>query len=525
MPFSSNSGKRLVDRAIMRIVKQMGSRFFQEDPVILDVGAGSGTYSDRYSKTWLPRDKFTWNAIEVWIKYIPEYKLIDKYSTIHTVKAQDYFAEERARVDVCFMGDVLEHMTKEDAIAIVNSALNFCGAVIISLPIGHYPQDEYQGNPYEKHIVDNWDVESALSAFSNVVFYGVDKEIGVFICSKIFENELRELLAPQVGAYGICKDEYEFIERCVRSLDEADKIIICDTGSSDGTYNRLLELARDVPQLQVERICVAPWRFDDARNCALFSMPEEIDVCISIDADELLEPGFIPQLKKLVDEDLRLHGAPSDRYHHRFKTVWDWKSNGKNISEHWHERVHSRHGYRWKLPVHEILVKTEPESIRWITEIMMTQLPDTAKPRSSYLRLLEISVNEDPMIWKSWSFLANEYQAVGRYEDAIRALSSALSLENSDKAYLYYQLSKLEEKRSRFDEAIYAMRSAVKSAPSVREYLVYLAQVCMIADRRSDAVSALSTASKITQRTYGYEYNPQCWGEPFDVFFKSVKGE
>ena len=332
----------------------------------------------------------------------------------------------------------------------------------------------------------------------------------------------------RVGVYGICKNEKDFIERCFNSIKHADAIVICDTGSTDGTFEMLEDLSKQYPQLIIKRIHVNPWRFDDARNAALYLLPENLDICISIDADEMLEPDWYDILNSHIKEDLTTHGKVADRYHHRFKTVWDWDKNSINVSEHWHERIHNRHGYRWQLPVHEVLVKCDrtPEVVKWMQNFLMIQHPDISKSRASYLPLLEQSAKEDPKRWKTLSFLAGEYASANRYDEAISTLDKALILENIDKAFLHYQLSTVYQHNGDIFSAISELERSCKIAPNIREYLVYLAKLyltCGVEAYKNLALPTLNRAESITQRTYGYEYNSECWGNSFIELKKIIE--
>ena len=42
----------------------------------------------------------------------------------------------------------------------------------------------------------------------------------------------------------ICKDELSNIDRFINNIIQADKVYILDTGSTDGTYEKLLELQK-----------------------------------------------------------------------------------------------------------------------------------------------------------------------------------------------------------------------------------------------------------------------------------------
>ena len=45
----------------------------------------------------------------------------------------------------------------------------------------------------------------------------------------------------KVCVYAICKNELQFVDRWMESMSEADLIVVTDTGSDDGTVERLRE--------------------------------------------------------------------------------------------------------------------------------------------------------------------------------------------------------------------------------------------------------------------------------------------
>ena len=65
----------------------------------------------------------------------------------------------------------------------------------------------------------------------------------------------------KIVVYAICKNERPFADRWMASMSEADEVCVLDTGSTDGTPQRLEELGAKV-SVQV----ITPWRFDVARN-------------------------------------------------------------------------------------------------------------------------------------------------------------------------------------------------------------------------------------------------------------------
>ena len=133
---------------------------------IVDIGAGSGTYARMFRKLGLFKSA-TLIGIEAWEPYIQEYKLKERYHEIINSDVRKVDFASISPFDLVIMGDVLEHITKEEAIDLVNTLSNFTRYAIISIPIVHYPQDAFEGNPYEVHVKDDWSHEEVLESFSN----------------------------------------------------------------------------------------------------------------------------------------------------------------------------------------------------------------------------------------------------------------------------------------------------------------------------------------------------------------------
>ena len=129
----------------------------KEPRSILDLGAGSGTYG-RLLRPLLPPDVHM-TAVEIHAAYVSEYKLWHFYDTVIIADVRSYDAP---RADVIILGDVLEHMTKSEALEVWIRALrNADKAVFLSLPIVEWPQGPMYGNEYERH-VHTWSHHEAL---------------------------------------------------------------------------------------------------------------------------------------------------------------------------------------------------------------------------------------------------------------------------------------------------------------------------------------------------------------------------
>jgi len=317
---------------------------------------------------------------------------------------------------------------------------------------------------------------------------------------------------PKIAVYMIVKNGLEELQRgfwsVIKQEQKPDAFIIVDTGSTDYTVGMLKDYKMSGEQFTLLEAFISPWRFDDARNLAMSAIPEDIDLCISLDADEVLAPDFIKQ----ISEAWTAHPHPKPtRFNHSFTTIWDWDKEGKNISQHFHERVHARFGYRWIHPVHEKLVSAQ-ETVGWCTAARITQMPDMSKDRTVYLPLLQQAVIEDPTDWKLWSFLAGELSNQKQDYLASRdAYEKALVQPQADKPWLYLQLALLAEQHNNLGAAKSYFQCALTDNPT-REMLLYTAEFW---SRRelglAMTISYYKQALEITNETMGYMRREDAW--------------
>lgn len=165
MPGSLDEGKDLS----LEWIKKVSPK------TILDIGVGWGTYARLIKNNGID---VIIDGIEVWEPYIGIYQLNLWYNRIYNVDARQW---DDFEYDLVIMGDVLEHMTKEEAIAIWDKVSKNSKAAIISIPIIHYPQGEYMGNPYEEHVKDDWTTDEVLNTFDNITEFMEYESVGVFL--------------------------------------------------------------------------------------------------------------------------------------------------------------------------------------------------------------------------------------------------------------------------------------------------------------------------------------------------------
>lgn len=155
---------------------------------ILDIGAGSGTYINLIKIKNQVCNDAEWVGVEAWPDYIEKFDLAKKYDHIINQDVRTLDWNSMSQFDVAIAGDVLEHMTKSEAVELVEKILDHCNTLIISIPIIHMPQDAIEGNPYEVHVKDDWSHNEVMSTWPQYIQQHYRKsgksKIGVYWLSK-----------------------------------------------------------------------------------------------------------------------------------------------------------------------------------------------------------------------------------------------------------------------------------------------------------------------------------------------------
>lgn len=316
----------------------------------------------------------------------------------------------------------------------------------------------------------------------------------------------------KVYVYAICKNEGKFVKRWMRSMAEADAIYVLDTGSEDDTVEQLREAGAIVKQEIVK-----PWRFDTARNHSLELVPEDADICVCTDLDEVFHAGWRKQL-----ESAWRPGTSRAAYRY----TWNFNPDGSEGYVFWIEKIHTRHGYIWTHPVHEVLKWTSTqisEQTVYIEGIQLDHLADDTKSRSQYLPLLELSVLETPDDDRNMHYLGREYFFHGRWNDAILTLKRHLIMPNATWAdercasmrYIARSYLALGETK---EAKIWLLR-AIAEAPHLREPYMELAKILHTEKDWDGVVYFTKCALAITHRPRTYICESESWGSlPWDLY-------
>ena len=121
----------------------------KEGDTALDVGACDGKWAD-----WI-NGYLTLDAIEIFEPYVEKYNLLKKYREVFV---SDIVNFEYEHYDLVIFGDVLEHLTVENAQKVINYAKKHATHIIVVVPY-YYKQEPYDDNEYERHIQDDLNEE------------------------------------------------------------------------------------------------------------------------------------------------------------------------------------------------------------------------------------------------------------------------------------------------------------------------------------------------------------------------------
>jgi tetratricopeptide (TPR) repeat protein len=308
----------------------------------------------------------------------------------------------------------------------------------------------------------------------------------------------------RTAVYSIALNEAKHARRWAASAVDADVRIVLDTGSTDGTVEALEEAGVSV---WIEAF--TPWRFDVARNASLDLLPDDLDYCIALDMDEVLLPGW----RNALDDAHRQHLTRP-----RYQYTWSWNPDGTPGLVYGGDKIHTRHGYRWRHPVHEVLTTHEGAEERqgWVP-LEIHHHPDPTKSRSSYLPLLELAVAEDPDDDRNAFYYARELMFAGRRDEAIDQFRRHLSLPRAqwepERAASMRHLARLD----RAQAERWLLRAAAET-PGRREGWAALAVLYYERNDWPSCLSAATRALSIAERPLEYLNEADAWGPtPHDM--------
>jgi glycosyltransferase involved in cell wall biosynthesis len=307
----------------------------------------------------------------------------------------------------------------------------------------------------------------------------------------------------KIVVYAISKNEEKFAARFCEAASAADLIFVADTGSTDSTVTLLEGCGATVGHISIK-----PWRFDDARNAALAMLPADFDVCVSLDLDEVLQPGWREEIERVWKDDTT-----------RLRYGFDW---GCGIVFKY-EKIHARRGYRWHHPCHEYPIPDRITEVWANTDMLLVvHKPDSDKSRGQYLDLLKISIEEDPHCPRNAFYYARELSFHRRWDESITQAKRYLDLPRAtwpnERCYAMRVIGRCYQELNDYTASLNWMRRACSEAPDTREPWCELALACYRTSRWAESYGAAMTCLSITERQLVYTVDPEVWGaQPHDL--------
>lgn len=308
----------------------------------------------------------------------------------------------------------------------------------------------------------------------------------------------------KVTVYAICKNEVKNVAAWYESMQEADEIVVLDTGSEDNTIEEL----KKYPKIKLYCQEINPWRFDVARNLSLSYVSVDTDICVCTDLDERFQKGWYKNL---------IENWQDDTTRASYLYNWSFDSFGKPAITFYLNKIHSRQNYKWVNAVHEILESSKKEKEIILDKVILNHYQDTSKSRQSYLPLLELSVKENPENDRNMHYLAREYMYYHKWDQAIETFHKHLKLKSATwkdercasmryMANCYFQKNYLEE-------AILWYKQAILECPNLREPYYDLAYLYHTLNEYHKSNKYLKKLLKIKKRQYTYIQNENAWNE------------
>jgi glycosyltransferase involved in cell wall biosynthesis len=305
----------------------------------------------------------------------------------------------------------------------------------------------------------------------------------------------------KIAVYTIALNEESNVQQWYDSAKDADYLLIADTGSTDKTVRLAKKLG-----INVVKISIKPWRFDDARQAALAVLPDDIDMCISLDMDEVLVPGWRKALE----------GIDKDVTQVSYKYTWSWRDPASRTQPqvvYIADKVHARHGYRWTYLVHELPFpdRNEKHKVEFVEDFEIHHHGDVERSPLRYNEMVYQTWEENKDDKRYWVYkfkcllsenVKESQKTIFDYLDKFKN-----DLTNQEKAEAYHMLFISDAKKY-----FRMIRKAQRLVPNVRDYYVDMSIVQFNKGHLRRARKNAKKALAITTRSLDTTYREYVWG-------------
>lgn len=334
----------------------------------------------------------------------------------------------------------------------------------------------------------------------------------------------------KIAIYSICKNEELFAKRFAESVKNVEKVFVFDTGSTDNTK----DILKNYPNIILKEIRIEPFRFDTARNIALNNIPEDIDILISMDLDDILLPNAIDVIKN--NWELGKTTMLNYPYIHAWEDISQTIPRITILGF----KVHCPKSYCWEYPIHEILSPKPsiPINEKIIQEQILQHKPDWNKEeRRSRIQIFERHLTEYKNNPRMLYLFGRELFFHNNYTEAIKILKEYLNLNNKYIENEYQEDSSPSTRASACrliasslialkedpnDIIVWFLRS-VSESPGERETWMWLAWAWAMVGDGFSAYAAAQRGVQINDKLKSIEIEGRCWGEQAESLLESTK--
>lgn len=293
-------------------------------------------------------------------------------------------------------------------------------------------------------------------------------------------------------------------------MKEADGIYVLDTGSTDNSVELLRNKGVNVTVKNYET-----FKFDEARNDSLSLVPDDADICVCTDIDEVLSENWRDYLEEIWEEN-------TDRLRYNLNFTFDEKGNP--VSTYFISKIHKKDKYNWTHQVHEVLsyIGASNENVLTTDKITISHYPDRTKDRSYYLTLLENAVKENPEDDRNMHYLGREYMYNESWNKSIDTLIKHVYLKSStwheEKGASMRFISRCYINLKRYDEAEMWLKKAIEETPNMREPYIELGTLYYLIEKYEEAIKYLEEGLSIKEKSPTYINEDFAWNEtPYDI--------
>jgi len=298
----------------------------------------------------------------------------------------------------------------------------------------------------------------------------------------------------KIAVYTIALNEAKHVKRWAKSAEDADYRLILDTGSKDNTVATAEKAGVTVVTKKFKQ-----FKFDEARNAAVDALPDDVDYCISLDADEVLHEGW----RELLEEDI---AKQPNATQFSFNFINSRFPDGTPAQQWARPMIHPRHNARWKWPIHEI-IEADP-CVMGSTRVVAEHFPDRTKPRK-YLPMLKQATKDLPDDPRMSFYYGRELCYNEKWDLAEKELRRCLTLNGwaYEKSETMVWLSRCNK-----SEAEQWLLKACAETPDRREPFVELAELYFNEERWEPALGMAQRAISMANKNLSYISEDKAWG-------------